>query len=104
MKTWECDVEDMDGITELNTRVPRAIWWAIGITHVWALIYWVLMPAWPLMTTYTKGLLGYSDQARVENQLAAAAADRADWTGALASLPVGTPVSTLHVIVRVTFL
>ena len=86
---YETTGHEWNGITELNTRVPRAIWWAIGITHVWALIYWVLMPAWPLMTTYTKGLLGYSDQARVENQLAAAAADRADWTGALASLPVG---------------
>ena len=32
---------EWDGITELNTRVPRAIWWFIGITHLWALIYWI---------------------------------------------------------------
>ena len=24
---------EWNGITELNTRVPRAIWWSIGITH-----------------------------------------------------------------------
>ena len=78
---------EWDGITELNTRVPRAIWWAVGISHVWALIYWVLMPAWPLVTTYTKGLLGYDDQARVESQVVAANSERAAWTRALATLP-----------------
>ena len=26
---------EWNGITELNTRVPRPVWWAIGITHVW---------------------------------------------------------------------
>ncbi len=49
---------EWNGITELNTRVPRAVWWAIGITHVWALVMWILLPTWPLVTTYTKGLLG----------------------------------------------
>ena len=68
---------EWDGITELNTRVPRAIWWAVGITHVWALGYWVLMPAWPLVTDYTKGLLGYDDGARVERQVREANAARA---------------------------
>ena len=60
---------EWNGITELNTRVPRAVWWAIGITHVWALIYWILMPSWPLITTYTKGLLGVDQQERVDEQL-----------------------------------
>lgn len=78
---------EWNGITELNTRVPRVIWWAVGITHVWALIYWVLMPAWPLVTTYTRGLLGYDDQERVERQVAVANAVRADWSKALATLP-----------------
>ena len=57
---------EWDGITELNTRVPRAIWWAIGITHLWALIVWILLPTWPLVTTYTKGILGIDDRERVE--------------------------------------
>lgn len=77
---------EWNGITELNTRVPLAVWWALGITHVWALVYWVLMPAWPLITTYSKGLLGYDDQERIERQIIAADAERASWTQALSTL------------------
>ena len=79
---------EWNGITELNTRVPRPIWWAIGITHVWALVYWVLMPAWPLVTTYTKGILGYDDHERVERDVMSADAARAQWVQALATRPV----------------
>ncbi len=78
---------EWNGITELNTRVPRAVWFFIIVTHVWALIYWVLMPTWPLLNTYTKGLLGADQQDRVEQQVSAANADRADWTSQLATLP-----------------
>ncbi|MCQ0972211.1 cytochrome-c oxidase, cbb3-type subunit III [Paracoccus sp. TK19116] len=76
---------EWNGITELNTRVPRAIWWAVGITHIWALVYWVLMPAWPLVTTYTKGLLDYDDQERVERDVTEANAERATWAQALST-------------------
>ena len=64
---------EWDGITELNTRVPRAIWWSIGITHVWALLIWILLPTWPLVHTYTKGLSGIDQQERVEEQVRDAA-------------------------------
>src|SRR5690554_701534 len=78
---------EWNGITELNTRVPRAVWFFIIVTHVWALVYWVLMPAWPMVNTYTKGLLGADQQIRVERQLSAANAQRATWANRLASLP-----------------
>ena len=71
---------EWDGITELNTRVPRAIWWFIGITHLWALIYWILMPSWPLVTTYTKGLLGYDQQEQVDEQIVEAQLERSAWS------------------------
>tara|TARA_R110002049_G_scaffold160202_2_gene325246 strand:- start:26257 stop:27135 length:879 start_codon:yes stop_codon:yes gene_type:complete len=77
---------EWDGITELNTRVPRAVWFFVAVTHIWALVYWVLMPAWPGITTYTKGLLGYQDAARIERQVTQAAVERADWTDALTTL------------------
>lgn len=76
---------EWDGITELNTRVPRAVWFFILVTHVWALVYWVLMPAWPLVTTYTKGLLGYSDPDRIARQIVESGTERAAWTEALAT-------------------
>lgn len=70
---------EWNGITELNTRVPRAIWWAIGITHVWALVVWVLMPTWPLVTTYTRGLLGIDQRQLVAGELDAGQRYRAHW-------------------------
>jgi cytochrome c oxidase cbb3-type subunit 3 len=74
---------EWDGITELNTRVPRAIWWFIGITHVWALLIWILMPTWPLINTYTKGVLGIDQQERVEEKVRALRLARADWVDAI---------------------
>ena len=74
---------EWDGITELNTRVPRAIWWAIGITHLWALIVWILLPTWPLVTTYTKGILGIDDRERVEEDVRDLRLSRADWVDAI---------------------
>jgi len=59
-----------DGIKELNTPLPR--WWLITfyLTIVWAIGYWVVYPAWPLLTTNTKGLFGYSTRADVAVELA----------------------------------
>jgi cytochrome c oxidase cbb3-type subunit 3 len=74
---------EWDGITELNTRVPRAVWWFIGITHVWALLIWILFPAWPLIHTYTKGILGIDQQERVEKDVRALRLARADWVDAI---------------------
>jgi cytochrome c oxidase cbb3-type subunit 3 len=79
---------EWNGITELNTRVPRAVWWAIGITHLWALIYWIMMPSWPLVTTYTKGLLGFSQQERVDEEIDQAQRARSVWADALEELPI----------------
>lgn len=48
---------EWNGIKELDTPVPRGVLLFLVITHVFALIWWVLLPTWPLGTTYTKGLL-----------------------------------------------
>ena len=74
---------EWDGITELNTRVPRAVWWSIGITHVWALVIWILMPTWPLINTYTKGLLGIDQQESVEEVVRERRLARAEWVEAI---------------------
>lgn len=60
---------DWDGIKELNTPLPR--WWLVIFYGciVWAIGYWILMPAWPMLTGYTHGLLGYSQRAAVVNAL-----------------------------------
>ena len=59
-----------DGITELNTPLPR--WWVITfyITIVWAVGYWIVYPAWPMLTSHTTGLFGYSTRGDVAVELA----------------------------------
>ena len=71
---------EWNGIKELNTPVPRVVIFFIVVTHLFALGYWILMPAWPLGVTYTKGLLGIDQRRTVAEALEQAAADRAAWT------------------------
>ena len=61
---------EWDGIKELNTPLPR--WWLITFyaTIIWAIGYWIVYPAWPLITSHTTGLLGYSTRADVGVELA----------------------------------
>ncbi|THD68563.1 MAG: cytochrome-c oxidase, cbb3-type subunit III [Bradyrhizobium sp.] len=60
---------DWDGIKELNTPLPR--WWIITFYAciVWAVGYWVVYPAWPLLSGYTSGVLHYSSRADVAVEL-----------------------------------
>lgn len=70
---------DWNGITELDTPIPRVVIFFLVITTLFSIVYWVLMPAWPLGWTYTKGLLGIDQRQIVTEQIEAAKADRAVW-------------------------
>ncbi len=61
---------EWDGIKELNTPLPR--WWVLTFyaTILWAIGYWVVYPSWPLVSSYTAGLLHYSSRASVAEELA----------------------------------
>jgi cytochrome c oxidase cbb3-type subunit 3 len=74
---------EWDGIRELNNPLPR--WWLyiLYASIVYAIGYWILMPAWPLASDYTKGLLGYSQRAAVLADQAAHLSTRADHGKAL---------------------
>jgi cytochrome c oxidase cbb3-type subunit 3 len=50
---------DWDGIRELNTPLPRWWLWSFYACIVWAVGYWVLYPAWPLLTNATEGIAGW---------------------------------------------
>ena len=71
---------EWNGIIELNTAVPKAGWYFLIATALFSVVYWVLMPAWPLGSTYTKGLLGADVRQNVEMSLQKAALDRSTWT------------------------
>ena len=61
---------EWDGIKELNTPLPR--WWVLTFyaTIIWAIGYWIVYPAWPLVSGYTTGLFQYSTRASVATDLA----------------------------------
>lgn len=61
---------EWDGIKELNTPLPRWWLWLFYATIVWAIGYWIVYPAWPTLTGYTRGILGYTDRGQVAVDLA----------------------------------
>lgn len=72
---------EWNGIEELNTPVPRVVLFFLAATTLFAIGYWLLMPAWPLGWTYTKGFLGIDQRVVVTRQVEQAAAERAEaWT------------------------
>ncbi len=67
---------EWDGIKELDTPLPRWWLWIFYASIAWAVVYWVLMPAWPGLHGYTHGLLHNSARAQVAQDLKALAAQR----------------------------
>ena len=74
-----------DGIKELNTPLPR--WWVITfyITIVWAIGYFIVYPAWPTLSGYTRGVFNYSSRAQLQTDLADLKAVRGEKAAQLAS-------------------
>lgn len=77
---------EWNGIKELNTPVPLAIWLFLIATVIFSIGYWLLMPAWPLGKTYTRGLLDNDQKEIVAKRVSAAANARAGWTGRIATM------------------
>ena len=76
---------EWDGIQELNTPLPRWWLWIFYACIVWSFGYWVVYPAWPLISTNTKGVIGYSSRAELIDDMAALAATRGAASKALAT-------------------
>jgi cytochrome c oxidase cbb3-type subunit 3 len=61
-----------DDVRELNKPLPR--WWLLTFYAciAWAIGYMIAYPAWPTLTGYTAGVLGYSQRASVAKEIKAA--------------------------------
>ncbi len=80
---------EWDGIKELNTPLPR--WWVLTFyaTILWAIGYWVVYPAWPLVSGYTTGVLHYTNRAAVTEDLAQLEALRGEKMKVLGNASLG---------------
>eukprot|EP00873_Tetraselmis_striata_P030020 jgi/Tetstr1/450284/TSEL_037320.t1 len=79
---------EWNGIKELNSPVPRIVFAALLLGAVFVVVWTVLMPAWPTVNGYTRGLLGVDQRRTVDDQIAMAQIERSDWETAIMSRPL----------------
>ncbi len=84
---------EWDGLRELNTPLPRWWLWTFYATIIWAVAYWVVYPAWPLISSATQGTFGWHSRSAVESDLAALKAARGPMVAKLAAAPVADIVN-----------
>jgi cytochrome c oxidase cbb3-type subunit 3 len=84
---------EWDGLRELNTPLPRWWLWLFYLTIVWAVGYWVVYPAWPLLTNSTQGVFGWHSRAAIETDLADLKAMRGPMVEKLAAASVSDIVA-----------
>lgn len=79
---------EWDGIKELNKPLPR--WWLLTFyaSIIWSIGYWVVYPAWPTLTGYTKGLWGYSQRTVVTDEVKAGRDSQAQYRDKIATTPL----------------
>ncbi len=80
---------EWDGIKELNKPLPRWWVWTFYATILWSIGYWIVYPAFPTLTSYTKGMLGYSQRSTVAEEVNAARAAQGTLRDKLAATPLG---------------
>jgi cytochrome c oxidase cbb3-type subunit III len=79
---------EWDGIKELNKPLPKWWLWTFYATIFWAIVMFVLYPAFPTMSGYTKGIMGYSQRATVAAEVAAGRQAQAKFREAIAAKTV----------------
>lgn len=77
-----------DGIRELNNPLPRWWVWTFYATIVWAIAYTIAYPAWPLISSATTGMLGYSSRAEVEAEISEAEGAKSAFVDKMADMDV----------------
>ncbi|PUB15401.1 cytochrome-c oxidase, cbb3-type subunit III [Yoonia sediminilitoris] len=87
-----------DGIEELNNPLPRWWLWTLYATIIWGIGYVIAYPAWPMISSATSGVLGYSTRGEVAAQIAEHEAENAQLVAQLneADLATLAPGDDLH--------
>jgi cytochrome c oxidase cbb3-type subunit III len=61
---------EWDGIKELNNPLPRWWLWTLYATIIWSMGYVIVYPAWPGLTSTTKGWWEWSSRADLRSEMA----------------------------------
>ena len=77
-----------DGIRELNNPLPRWWVWTFYACIIWAIGYTIVYPAWPLLTTNTKGVWNVTNRAVLKDELVAAKGAQKVFVDKIAAMPV----------------
>lgn len=79
---WDGDLK------ELNKPLPK--WWLYTFYAciIWAIGYQIAYPAWPMINSYTKGMLGYSQRAKVDGAVVDSKLEQAKYLTAIGSMPL----------------
>jgi cytochrome c oxidase cbb3-type subunit III len=74
---------EWDGLKELNKPLPK--WWLYMFyaSIIWSIGYMIAYPAWPTLSGYTKGVLGYSQRATVQRNIEEARAAQSEFNNAI---------------------
>lgn len=83
---------EWDGLRELNTPLPRWWLWTFYATIIWAIGYWVVYPAWPLISSSTQGVLRWHSRSAVVTDLNALEKSRGPMVAKLAAASVANIV------------
>lgn len=60
---------EWDGIKELDNPMPRWWLWVFYACIIFSVIWWILYPAWPGSSGYTRGILGSNARVSLEERL-----------------------------------
>ncbi len=58
-----------DDLRELTNQPPRWWMWSLYASGVFLVVYFILFPSFPLVSSYTKGVLGWTQMKRYDNSL-----------------------------------
>jgi len=84
---------EWDGIKELNNPLPRWWLWTFYACIIWALGYTILYPAWPLVSSTTQGVLGYSSRGDFTKKMDLAKQEQSVFFNRIAEQDVGDIVA-----------
>lgn len=86
---YETTGHEWNGIIELNTPFPRIVIWALLLSLLFSAAVWILFPAWPTGTSYTRGLLGFTQEGRALKDLEELSQEQVPWRSRVASKEFG---------------